>query len=286
VAIRNAIYADDPITVGEFVSWGEQSHELFDRVAHDDGRVVGAARAFLEPPRPNPWAHVWVASDRRRRGAGSALFAEVSRWAAESRHSSFEAWVSENEPDGLAFAQARGFEETGRERILALDLTTSTPPEVEPPAGIEILTWAERLDLARAIYEVAAEAIPDVPGEGGGEVRSFEDWLEGDMQSSGDKPEATFVALAGDEVVGYSKFSLSEAQQTVAHHDMTGVKRAWRGRGIARALKARQIRWAKEHGYQQLRTRNEDRNVPIRRLNEEFGYVPVSGRIYLRGPVG
>ena len=30
------------------------------------------------------------------------------------------------------------------------------------------------------------------------------------MQGPGDRPEATFVAVAGDEVIGYAKFSLSQ----------------------------------------------------------------------------
>ena len=33
------------------------------------------------------------------------------------------------------------------------------------------------------------------------------------------------------EVVGYSKLHLSDARPTVAANDMTGVLRAWRGRG-------------------------------------------------------
>ena len=38
---------------------------------------------------------------------------------------------------------------------------------------------------------------------------SFEEWLSKDMEGDGDRPEATFVALADDEVVGYAKLSLS-----------------------------------------------------------------------------
>ena len=67
--------------------------------------------------------------------------------------------------------------------------------------------------------------------------------------------------------------------------DLTGVKRAWRGRGIAGALKRTQMRWAKEHGYERLSTNNEERNEPIRRLNERYGYRPAPGRIFVRGPV-
>ena len=123
------------------------------------------------------------------------------------------------------------------------------------------------------------------PGSEEDEYEPFEDWLAHDMGGPGDKPEATFVAFAGDEVVGYSKFSLIDAQPTVAFHDLTGVKRAWRGRGIASALKRTQMAWAKEHGYERLSTNNEERNEPIRRLNERHGYRPVPGRIFVRGPV-
>jgi GNAT superfamily N-acetyltransferase len=115
---------------------------------------------------------------------------------------------------------------------------------------------------------------------------SFENWLKADMTGSGDRPEATFVALAGNEVIGYAKFSLTKAQPTTAYHDITGVRRAWRGRGVARALKAAEIRWAMEAGYERLLTQHEERNTPIRRLNARFGYRPAPGRILLRGPLG
>jgi GNAT superfamily N-acetyltransferase len=116
-------------------------------------------------------------------------------------------------------------------------------------------------------------------------MEPFEDWLAHDMKGPADKPEAIFVALAGDEVVGYAKFHLSEARPAVATHDMTGVKRAWRGRGIARALKCSQIAWAKRSGFERIETSNEVRNEPIRRLNVRLGYQPSPGRILLKGPL-
>jgi GNAT superfamily N-acetyltransferase len=116
-------------------------------------------------------------------------------------------------------------------------------------------------------------------------MEPFDDWLAHDMRGSGDLPEATFVALAGEEVVGYAKFSLTAARPTVASHDMTAVKREWRGRGIAGALKRAQIVWAKEAGFERLETQNEVRNAPIRRLNERLGYRPAPGRVVMRGPI-
>jgi GNAT superfamily N-acetyltransferase len=169
--------------------------------------------------------------------------------------------------------------------VLALDLTSIEAPAVVPPDGIEITSWAERPDATPGMYEVAMEAYPDIPGEEDAEMEPFEQWLSMDMQGSGDRPEATFVALADDEVVAYAKLSLSLARPTVGMHDITGVKRAWRGRGIAGALKAAEIAWAKENGYVRLETQNEERNEPIRRLNQRHGYVVEPGAITVRGPL-
>jgi GNAT superfamily N-acetyltransferase len=284
VEIANDVHPDDPITPHEFVSWGEQARERCDLVADNQGTIVGAARAYFQSRRPNPWVHIWVPAAERRRGVGSALFAEASAWAHSKGYAGFEAWVREDADESLAFASALGFEETGRERGLSLDLTTIEPPVVEAPAGIELTTWAERPEVAPGLHEVYAESAVDIPGEEDEVVEPFEDWLRNQMQSAGDRAEGTFVALDGEEVVGYAKFHFSAAQPITLYHDMTGVKRAWRGRGIATALKATQIRWAKEHGYEELRTSNEERNAPIRKLNKRFGYRPAVGRIYLRGP--
>ena len=285
VGIYNLVYPDDPISVEDFVSWGKQARERIDLAADEGGRIVGGARAFLDSQRPNPWVHIYVAPEERRKGAGAALFAAASRWAGSKGHTAFEAWVREDAAGSIAFATGLGFEETGREYGLTLDLAEIDAPAVEAPPGIELTTWAERPELAQGLHEVYGEAMVDVPGEEDAGVASFEEWLQKDMRSAGDRADATFVALAGDEVVGYAKFAFSGAQPTTAHHDLTGVKRAWRGRGIARALKAMQIRWAKENGYEEVRTRNEERNLPIKKLNDRFGYRPAVGRIYLRGPL-
>ena len=54
---------------------------------------------------------------------------------------------------------------------------------------------------------------------------------------------------------------------------------------MARALKTAQIGWAKANGFEVLRTQNDERNTAMRRLNEQLGYRPSVGRIYLRGPL-
>jgi GNAT superfamily N-acetyltransferase len=256
-------------------------------LALHDGGPGGVGYVAFEPeklPRATAVAWIGVVPEARGRGVGSALYEGLSDWGRESGLERFEGYVEATEAEGLAWAARRGFEEIGRDTWLALDLRTD---EVDPdlPDGVEIVVWADRPELARGLYGVACEAYPDVPGRRGDEMKSFEDWLALDMGGPGDRPEAVLAALADGEVVGYSKLHLSDARPTVAANDMTGVKRAWRGRGIAAALKRAQIAWARQHGYERLETANETRNEPIQRLNERLGYRPFSERVLLRGPL-
>jgi GNAT superfamily N-acetyltransferase len=103
------------------------------------------------------------------------------------------------------------------------------------------------------------------------------------MQGSGDRADAVFVALAGGEVAGYAKLSMS-ARNGYVMHDMTGVKRVHRGRGIASALKRAEIAWAKRDGFRTLETFNDEDNAPIRALNVKHGYRPARGNVTLRRP--
>jgi GNAT superfamily N-acetyltransferase len=278
---------DEADTVEGYLDWKRQARETIWLLASDEGRDVGTAIGVggWHSPEGVARGEIRVVAEARASGVGSALLGELSGWARALGYVELTGPVKEEDPASLAWAARRGFVETGRNSLLVLDLTAIDTPRVEAPEGIEVVTWAERPDAERAMYEVAREAYPDVPGEGDAVVAPFEEWLSMDMQGAGDRPEATFLALADGEVVAYAKLALSRARPAVAMHDMTGVRRAWRGRGVARALKAAEIAWAKESGYERLETQNEERNEPIRRLNERFGYVVTPGSVTVRGPI-
>jgi len=284
--VFNAVWPQQAVTMAEVRSFKSRTRDSADFLAVVGGAAVGSAAVAILPQRPDlAFVLTTVLAEKRTLGVGTALYQVVSQWAGDRSLDMLWAPVEEDDVGSLAFAGRRGFVEVERNPRMVLDLASIEEPQVVPPAGVEITSWAERPELARGIYEVAAEAYADVPGAEGDEMESFEDWLAHDMNGSGDVPEATFVALAGDEVVGYAKFSLTLARPTVAAHDMTGVKRAWRGRGIARALKCAQISWAMQSGFQRLETSTEVRNEPIRGLNVQLGYRTAPGRVLLQGPL-
>ena len=286
-AVRNAVWPQDPLTVADLVDWKQQADTMAWFLATQSGAGVGTGVGIhgWHSPAGVGRLGVHVLPDARARGTGSALLAHLGTWLGEHGCAEATASVFEEDAPSLAWAERRGFTEVGRNSILALDLLAVDAPEVAAPPGVEIVTWAERPELVHGLYEVYAETAPDVPGEDEAEIPSFDDWLANDMQGAGDRPEATFVAVSGGTVVGYAKLSISRGDDHVAWHDLTGVRRDWRGRGIAGALKRAQIAWAKTSGYRRLHTMNEERNEPVRRLNQRHGYQLEPGFVTIRGPL-
>jgi GNAT superfamily N-acetyltransferase len=286
LAIRNAVMSDEPLTVADYVDWRRQAEDMAWWLAIDDDGDSGAGAAihgWHTPPAVGRLV-LFVQDERRRRGNGTALLETIARWLRERGCTEAISTVAEDDEESLAWARRRGFADVGRTSLLALDLRATGVLDVAPPDGVDVVTWAERPELTQAMYGVYCECAPDIPGEEE-ELPDLASWLANDMQGLSDRPEATFVAIAGDEVVGYAKLSLSPGGGDVAWHDLTGVRRAWRGRGVAGALKRAQINWAKANGFRQLKTRNEERNEPVQRLNRRHGYRREPGSVTVRGPL-
>jgi mycothiol synthase len=275
-------------TVAGFVDWRNQAGDMVWLLAERDDETVGAGYALVgwHTPPHRAIGAAFVPPDERGAGVGIALVDALEGWAAEQGCTELEGPVSEEDEGSLVWAAQHGYHEIGRNSRLVLDLTTAEIADPAPPDGIEIVTWADRPELAQGLWEVAGEATPDIPGEEEGDVGTLEEWLARDMRGASDDPRAVFAALEHGEVVGFAKLSFSDESSERAFHDFTGVKRAHRGRGIAGALKRAQIAWAKENGYTSLQTSNEVRNEPIRRLNERYGYVLEPGVVIVRGGLG
>jgi GNAT superfamily N-acetyltransferase len=281
--VYNTVWPHDAVTIEAVHSYRDSAQHYIDYLVREDGVILGSGVGAIFAYRPGRVETlITVLAGKRRRGAGTALYEAISRWASERGARELGVSVSSDDPQSLSYARRRGFTEVRREVGLVLSLAGVSPPRVQPPAGIEIVTWAQRPELARGMHEVDVEIHRDIPGFEDVAVEPFEDWMAHNMQRPADSPEATFIALAGDEVVGFAKLSLTAP--AAAGHAMTAVKRAWRGRGIAGALKATEINWALANGYTELHTSNEERNAPIKRLNARLGYRPGIGRIHLVGP--
>ncbi len=283
VSIAQAVQPQEGHTVGGFADWRRQASDMVWLVAEHESEIVGAGVGVVGwHSRPGvARVEAWAMAPARGKGVGSALYRALAEWALERGCIELHTIVAEDDPESLRWAERHGFREIGRNTRLVLDLAGVTTTSLDPPAGITVASWAERPGIESGLYRVYCEAEPDIPGEGGNTLPSLEEWLADDMDGASDRRDAVFVALAGGEVVGYAKLSIPPEGGDTAFHDLAGVRREWRRRGIAGALKRAQIAWAKEQGFRRLVTANEERNEPIRRLNEKHGYVAEPGQIVL-----
>jgi GNAT superfamily N-acetyltransferase len=73
-------------------------------------------------------------------------------------------------------------------------------------------------------------------------------------------------------VVGYSGLCRHD-DEGVAEDGLTVVRRDWRRRGLALALKTRELAWAQTNGFREVVTWTQRGNEGMRALNEALGYV-------------
>jgi mycothiol synthase len=231
------------------------------------------------------YAMARVMPEHRGRGVGHSLYEALSAHARERGLTSLYGRIVEGDEGSLRFAENRGFREVGREYEVVLDVAAAETSS-EPPAEIELVSLAEQPELVQAVFEVDAEVAPDVPShEEGHEKMPFERWHAMYLEGPGAMPDACIAALADGEVVGYTGLRRRGAVSPVAENLLTAVRRPWRRRGIATALKREQIARAREASIEQIYTTNDETNVGMRGVNERLGYRPAPTNILVSGPL-
>jgi mycothiol synthase len=290
VALVNGVTPDDPQSLEE-LRWADATYPGTLRLlAERDGRVVGVGtvgRIYVQSEAyPDLWAYVAVVPGARRGGIGGALLTRLSDHARAAGKIGLQLRVSAARPASIAFLERRGFVEDERSKAVRLDLGGRLRPTVAMPSGIVLTDLAARPDIVAGVHAVALETFEDIPWtDEPMAVGDLDEFRARDVDRPGMLPDAFMVALdAGtDEVVGYASLMFVPGSTTVAWHDMTAVRRAWRGRGIAAALKVATIAWAIDHGLEALETGNDEANAAMRGVNARLGYVPLRDEIVMRG---
>ena len=284
VELRNAIDPQLPVTTDGLRRWREREQTARHVLGYLGGEAVGAAYAQEQGDLRHTnvaTAFFGVVAAARGNGVGSALYTAVSEHARGIAKARLQVDLWEDEADGLRFLEARGFEEVERFARVRLDLATADVPAIEGPAGVDVVPLEGHKHLARSMYATALEAYADMPSTDPIEV-SFEDFYDWEVERPGLRPDLCFLALADGEVIGFGTIDLHGDEGWNSH---TAVRRAWRRRGVATAIKRAQIEAAKSAGLTTLTTFSEKRNVPMRTLNEKLGYRPLPDQVRLRGPL-
>jgi mycothiol synthase len=262
IRVRRIVYPNESAwTVQDFRErdWGEQ---LF-LIAELDGKIVGNGMADRSDIGTRGFASARVVPDARRRGVGTALLREL---VAHVEALALDKVATMVEDEGSrAFAERFGFQEVNRQ-VEQVRLLSEVPEAPPLPNGIEVTTIAESPELLREAHPLAVEGYADMATDGTATI-SLEDWLRDEATY----PGGSFVALAGGEVVGFSGL-VRHDNEGVAEDGLTVVRRDWRRRGLAHALKARELAWAAENGLREVVTWTQTGNEGMRALNERLGY--------------
>ena len=281
LAVRNAVDPDWPLFRPAYLQHIVSPGRV-DLLAFDGESAVGTA--FVEPKYGNlnggvGYVSVRVLAERRRAGLGTTLFRSVSALARAAGWGELYSVARHDDADTIDYLKKRGFAEVLRMQQLSLELGGADG--VAPvPEGIDLVPLEPELD--HAAYEATAEIYADIPEDGGAWLGDFDEWRRGELPEHTIR-SCTFAAIADGSVVGYA--TLLDSGDGVGLHGLTGVRRHWRGRGVATALKRAQIVAARSAGLRQLRTTTAFQNAPMLRVNERLGYRRGVAWIHLRGPL-
>jgi GNAT superfamily N-acetyltransferase len=230
-----------------------------------DGELAGSGAAGRSNMVGQGFVAPRVLPDARRRGVGSRLLRALTLHVEAMGFG--RAGSNADAPGALAFAERFGFREVGRqvEQVRAIAEHEAAPLV---PSGVEVVSLADRPELrVRTYHELALQAFEDMPTPMPIEI-SVEDW-EREWISW---PEGSFVALAGDEIIGCAGLIRDDDHPDRAENSLTAVRRDWRGRGLARALKEQTIAWASANGLREIYTWTQTGNEGMRTVNEKLGY--------------
>lgn len=270
--------------VDEFRHSFEQDTESLWALAYLDGDPAGTGVGRPSSLTGANYAAARVLPELRGRGVGGALLAAIAEHARARGAGELWGRIRADDEATLAFAGRRGFSEVGRERDVMLDLSKVPPAAPDTPAGITLVTFAERPDLIRAVFAVDTEVSVDVPSHGTNKPMTFEDWSRENLEGPGAFPAGCVIALERGQVVGYTALRRYGAGSPEAENRLTAVRRPWRRRGIATALKRAQIEAARTAGIETISTTNDELNVGMRGVNERLGYEPEPERVVVSGP--
>ena len=304
VRIQNAEWAADGVrshsTLADLKSWWGNPSEQFDperdvSIVEIDRRAVAfAQRDWIDATDGvrEYRARCWIDPAFRRRGIGTMLIsrnAERLRALAASHDTERPKVLGMGTPEtnlgAQALARRFGYEParwfTDMERSLVEPL-----PDVPPmPDGLEVRPMTS--DQARQVWEADLDAFRDHWGGWDPSDASFRRWIE----SPEFQPEIAVVAWDGEEVAGavLNTIYVEENEELGVQRgwlDSVFTRRAWRRRGLARALIVRSLHLLRNRGMA-VAALGVDADNPSGAfgLYESAGFTPTERYIAWRKPM-
>lgn len=286
--VATAVWPEDPTTANELEL--DDKHRKLDLIC---GRVVaelndriiafgvyGQPEASLRPG--EFFFNALVHPDHQRRGVGKAIYSHIVKILSQHQLAILTADTRENQTDALGFLARRGFEVVQRRPVLRLNVKSfdrarilsgkmhSTRQKITVSALSELMF--EVPDWKRRCWDLDWEIVQDIPSPDVPTRSTLESYSQ-HFEHSEFTPQSWFIALQGDEWVGMSIIDTNASTPGTFYTSVTGVRRSFRRKGIATALKLRGIEYVRSLDGQIIETDNEENN-PMLNLNLALGFEP------------
>ncbi|MFI5728645.1 GNAT family N-acetyltransferase [Kribbella sp. NPDC051587] len=246
--------------------------------AVDGDEVVGWGSAALTPG-SDPLAgevRILVRPDVRGRRLGAQLLDAVH---AELRRAGATSARVFAEPSSAAWAARWGYAQTRQVHYAGID-PRKAPDLPGLPTGIELVAM-NQVD-PRKLHAANEVAQRTKPGDAKIASQPYDEWVQDVWASPESVLDLSVVAMLEDEVIG---FTLGRGDRTRIWSKMTSTMPEYRGRGLAKLVKAAALQRAAAAGVQNCYTANYDGNAPMLAVNEWLGYYRVATHSVLVCPL-
>ena len=238
-----AAFGEADYTADDLRTWLTTPYVVVERdirVLERDGRLIGYADA--DPTREQPplwWCDVKVDPTV---DAGEVL-AELVAWLEERAvEGRLRVWTSEEDARIVGAFAALGFEPVRHSYRMEIDLADELR---EPAWPSEISVRTATAEDHRAVYDAVVEVWQDTndPIDD-----TFEEWAHWHVERDSYDPSLWFLAVAGDELAGFSICRPDPVDPVAGYVNLLGVRRPWRRQGLGEALLLRSFEAFREKG--------------------------------------
>ena len=272
-------------------SFAQAGRPLLRYLAEADGQPVAYAYSFeiaWAPPAGRYWCVIRVLPNYGRRGIGERLYQQL---LADLQARGANAALLELDDTLAALRPAlerRGFRTLLHSWAFSLDPRTCDLAAFAAPdqrlRGLQITTLTAELaqgaDWLPPLHQLYTSVAGDVPIPIHPHPAPPPEWLaEQALGLPESLPDAFFIVRDGMRYVGMSYLHCDADDPGRLLQGITAIHAAYRGRGIALALKLKTIAYAQQHGFHEIRTAVESNNPPMLAINAKLGFVQGPGLV-------